>query len=106
MANSIKELLLTLQKQAISWTLLGFTVVISYPIVIFNWNTLEQLNLLLPFGMIGIMGTMIWWFWTMHIIFQLLKLRKNESKTFDEILKELKSIRNDLQKDLDKNKTQ
>lgn len=103
MANSIKETLLTLQKQALGWTITGAGVLVLYPVVILNWDTIKNFDLLLPFGVIGIAGTIAWWFWTMSIIFHLLKLRREEAISFEEILKELKSIRSDLQKNPDKN---
>jgi hypothetical protein len=103
MAHNIKEILSTLQKQAFTWTLLGVSVIVFYPIVIFNWIKIKELNLLFPLGLIGISGTMVWWFWTMYIVVRLLKLRQEESMTFSEILEEVKSIRKELRKNLDKN---
>jgi hypothetical protein len=101
MANSTKKILLALQKQALSWTILGFGVLVFYPIIIFNWDKINELNLLFTLGIIGVSGSIVWWFWTMCILFQLLRLRREEAVTFHDILKEIKSIR----KDLDNNKT-
>lgn len=104
MATSIKEILLSLKEQAIGWTVLGISVLIFYPVIVFNWDVIDRFNLLFPIGLFGIAGTTIWWFWTMRIIFQLLKLRQEETVSFEQILEELRSIRKELKKDLDKNR--
>lgn len=102
MANSI---LSTIKEEARGWTILGIAILIFYPVVIFNWDAIKYFNIIIPLSILGVGGTSIWWAWTMRIIFQLLKLREEEATSFGEILKELKSIRKELQKDFDKNKT-
>jgi len=99
MANSRIQIISELQEQARGWIILGVGVVIFYPVIFFNWNTIERLNLLLPLGIVGISGTIVWWFWTMRIVFKLLNLRGEDTLRFDEILKELRTIRRELQKE-------
>jgi hypothetical protein len=99
MANSRIQIISELQEQARGWVVLGISVVIFYPVIFFNWDIIQRFNLLLPLGLVGISGTMIWWFWTMRIVFKLLSLRSEDTLRFDEILTELKTIRKELQKE-------
>lgn len=99
MANSRTQLISELQEQARGWVVLGIGVIIFYPVIFFNWDLFEKYNLLIPLAICGIVGTSIWWFWTMRIVFKLLDIRREETLSFDEILKELKTIRKQLQKE-------
>lgn len=103
MANNRFELLKALESQTAGWIVLGLVAVVFYPIVFFNWELIEKLQLIIPLGFAAIAGTMIWWFWTMRIVFALLKLQRDEALSLDEILKEVKTIRQEVQKEIREN---
>ena len=103
MANNRITILKALEAQTASWIVLGLFAVLFYPIVFFNWELINRLQLVIPLGFVAIAGTMVWWFWTMKIIFTLLKLQREESMSLDEILREVKAIRLEVQKEIREN---
>lgn len=103
MANDRITILKALEAQTAAWIVLGVAAIIFYPIVFINWELIKTLQLIVPLGLAAIAGTMIWWFWTMKIVFTLLKLQREESMSLDEILKEVKAIRQEVQKEIREN---
>ena len=100
MANNRITILKALEAQTAGWIVLGIAAIIFYPLAFFNWDLIKQLQLIIPLGFAAIAGTMVWWFWTMRIVFTLLKLQREESMSLDEILREVKAIREEVQKEI------
>lgn len=103
MANNRTQILRALEDQAARWIILGISAVIFYPIIFLNWSFIDKYNLLIPLVALAVAGTMLWWFWTMRIVTTLLKLQRDESMSLDEILKEVKAIREEVQKEIRSN---
>lgn len=100
MAINKQEILEKLEAQTAIWIVLGMAAVILYPVIFFGWGFISEMHLILPLGLIAIAGTMVWWFWTMKIIFTILRLQKDEAISFGEIMHEIKQIRKELQKEI------
>jgi hypothetical protein len=99
-ANSKQKILQTLEAQTAVWILLGAAAVIFYPIAFFNWDIIVQSQLKIPLAGIAIGGTMLWWFWTMRIIWAIIKIQKEEDMSFATIIEELRKIRLEIQKEV------
>jgi len=103
MANNRIQILKALENQAARWIVLGIAAVVFYLIIILNWSLIDRYHLLIPLGALAAAGTMIWWFWTMKIVTTLLNLQRDESMSLDEILKEVRAIREEVQKEIRSN---
>jgi ABC-type thiamin/hydroxymethylpyrimidine transport system permease subunit len=100
MANSKNKILQALETQTAVWIVLGAVALILYPIVFLNWDLISSFRLTIPLAALAIAGTMLWWFWTMRIILAIIRIQKEEDKSFGEIIKELKEIRSEIQKEI------
>jgi hypothetical protein len=102
MAKTKLKILQELEAQTALWIVLGIGAAIIYPILFFSWDFISSLNLIIPLLVIAASGTIVWWFWTMKIIFTVLKLQKNEHMSFQEIVKEIKEIREEIREEIRK----
>ena len=100
MAKSKEQILKTLEDQAAKWIVLGVGVAVIFPILIISWEFISTLNLIIPIVLASVIGIAIWWFWTMNIIFTVLKLQKEESMSLELIFSEVKKIREEIQKEI------
>ena len=88
-----------IKKQSNAWLLLGFVVVFVLSILGFEWDNLNPQSLVL-LGVIGIGGAIIWWFWTMYILHQLIQYRVKEEIALQEIVERIKELQVELKKSL------
>lgn len=80
-----------------AWLVLSAFVVSAVAFIIVDRN---QINLkmmwLLASG--GCLTSVVWWYWTMRIIRQLIDHRKEESKILHEVIVAIKEIKEDVKK--------
>lgn len=88
-----------IKKQSNAWLLSGFVVVLVLSILGFEWDNLNPQSLVL-LGIIGIGGAIIWWFWTMYILHQLIQYRVKEEIALQEIVERIKELQVELKKSL------
>lgn len=100
MAKSKEQILKALEDQAAKWIVLGVGTAIIFPILIFSWEFISTLKLIIPIVIASVIGIAVWWFWTMNIIFTVLKLQKEESMSLELIFSEVKKIREEIQKEI------
>ena len=100
MANTKENILRALEEQAAKWIVLGLITLILIPILVFSWDFISTLNLIFPLAIFAATGLIVWWFWTMKIIFTVIKLQKDELMSLDQIVVEVKKIREEIQKEI------
>ena len=88
-----------IKRQSNAWLLSGIAVIFVLGILGYEWNRLNS-NILLLLGIIGISGVIVWWFWTMFIMRQLIKHRVEEEIALREIIERIKELQVELKKSL------
>jgi hypothetical protein len=85
-----------------AWLVLSVLGYISAGAVIFDATRLDELHILWAVISLGIMLSVVWWYWTMSIINKVLTHRTNEIAVLIDLYDEVKSIKKDIfKKDID-----
>jgi hypothetical protein len=89
-----------LNKERIFWLRISAFVSIAVLVTIFNWQFLIQSDLIWLVVSVGLITTVIWWYWTMRIIRKLIGFKTVETEILGEIIVDLKEIKQDIRKNL------
>ncbi len=81
-----------------AWLFLSLFVVVSVGKIVFDWSFLESHHLLWAVATAGLVVSVLWWYWTMSLIRQLLDQRKEESEILVDIVQSIKEIQEDVKK--------
>jgi ABC-type bacteriocin/lantibiotic exporter with double-glycine peptidase domain len=85
---------LTAERKA--WLVLSAFIIVVINVLIFDNRHLANNGLLWPIGVGGILLCVVWWYWVMRTIRQLIKHREEETVVLIEIVESVKAIREDV----------
>jgi hypothetical protein len=91
-----KENLTAFNKQRKLWLVLSGLVVVAVSDVIFNWTTVTGNYLIWAFVSCGLLVAVVWWYWTMRLIHQLIDHRLEESEILHSIIVDIKDIKKEV----------
>jgi membrane protein YdbS with pleckstrin-like domain len=90
-----------LNKERIFWLRISAFVSIAVLVTIFNWQFLIQSDLIWLVVSVGLITTVIWWFWTMMIIRKLITFKIAETELLKDIVNNVQYVREKLQKNIE-----
>jgi hypothetical protein len=96
-ANHLKELN-QIDSQRKKWLFVSVFVVIAVLAVILDWNYIEQHRILWLVLSLSFTVGVVWWYWTMSIIRQLIGHRIDESSILREIIVDIRSVKTEIKK--------
>jgi len=79
-----------------AWLILSFFVILETTKIIYDWSAFEAHHLLWSVVTIGLTISIVWWYWTMKMIRQLIEHRKEESEILYEIVDTIRDIKEDV----------
>lgn len=84
-----------INNQRILWLRLSSVIFMSVVIIIFSWDTIQQIHNSFWWVIISIMliVTVNWWYWTMKTISTLLKHQQEENIIIKELINELRDLK-------------
>jgi ABC-type dipeptide/oligopeptide/nickel transport system permease subunit len=85
---------LTAERKA--WMVLSALIITVVLVLVFDSNELRDSGLLWPVGTTGVLLAVVWWYWVMRTIRQLIKHREEETIVLIEIIDSVKEIREDI----------
>lgn len=97
--QNLKELN-DLNRERIFWLKLSAFMVILAMLTIFNWNYLINTDLIFLVVSVGIIITIIWWFWTMSIIRKLIGFKTVETEILNDIINNIQDIKENVRNNL------
>jgi hypothetical protein len=96
--NQHQEELSKIDIQRKAWLVLSALVFVAAGAVIFDATRLEELHILWIITSLGIILSVVWWYWTMNIINKVLTHRNEEIKVLIDLCNEVKSIKEGIRK--------
>jgi cell shape-determining protein MreC len=84
------------------WLLLSSMVVSVILFVIFSWNDENSQGLIWVFSTLGILLSVVWWYWTMRMIRVLVIHRLTELQILKDLYHDIKILKSEIQKKLPK----
>jgi len=91
----------TIQVQKRSWVIVSLVFLISVISIMVEWGDISKINnlYLWIFVFSSLISTsVIWWFWTMHIMNTFLKHRKQEIAILEEIVVDIREMKRDIER--------
>lgn len=82
------------------WLVLSGFVAASILGIIFGWNMVLQNHLIWLVVAGGLTISVVWWYWTMKLIRQMIEFKREESEVLLDIVKEIQYIKNKVLEDL------
>ena len=81
-----------------AWLFLSSFVVATIVGIIFGWNYIVGQKLAWVASSSGLLISMVWWYWTMRLIRYLIHYKITESHILEEIIVEIKEIKQEIVK--------
>lgn len=85
-------------KDRYTWIKLSILVLISVLLLIADWTLLLTLNLHWLFVPGGLIISIIWWYWTMKLIRELINQKQTEVELLSSLIEDIKDIKEDIKK--------
>jgi membrane protein YdbS with pleckstrin-like domain len=86
----------TFNKQRKGWLVLSALVVVAVCDIIFNWSFVTGNYMIWTFTSCGFIVAVVWWYWTMRLIRQLIDHRVEEAEILHDIVLDLKEIKKEV----------
>lgn len=83
-------------KQRKAWLALSAFVVIAVGDIIFNWSAVTTNYLVWVLVSCGLLVAVVWWYWTMRLIKQLINHRIEEAEILHDIVSDIKDIKKEV----------
>ena len=102
---TIKEHIEDLHKidnQRKGWLVLSAFVVAVVLGIIFGWGWVYSNHLIWLAVSTGLIVTLVWWYWTMRLVRHVIQYKLAESEILQEVVDDIRYIKNNLIKPLDK----
>jgi len=90
-----------------AWLILSFFVTAIILKIVFDWDSFLSSHIVWIFLTLGFSVSVVWWYWTMRLIRQLIEHRKDESEILYDIVQAIRDIQIEvkkLPKNVDKDK--
>ena len=103
--NKIQQqltILQTLEKHRRRWLILSSIVFASAAFIIYDWFQIQNHTIHWTLSALGVLISIIWWYWTMRLIRILLQHRLEDRLIMAEIIEDVKYIRTEVLKNLPK----
>jgi hypothetical protein len=104
MAKNIDQNLDTLHnlnKERLFWLKISIFIVLISLLSIFNWEYLVETNIVYILVSLGIIISIIWWYWTMMIIRKLITFKIVETELLNDIVNDVRYVREKLHKNIE-----
>jgi predicted membrane channel-forming protein YqfA (hemolysin III family) len=82
------------------WLFLSVFVSMAVLGIIFGWSSVRESHLIWLVVSLGMVLSVVWWYWTMRLIRRMLQFKREESEILLGIVKEIRYIKNKVIKDL------
>lgn len=92
-----------LNRQRVYWLKLNIIIIIFILISIFNWDYIRSSYSISVIYTIGIIISVVWWYWPIIAIRKLINFKSVETELLYEIINDIKEIKKDIQKKLNTN---
>lgn len=92
------ETLKTFDKQRKNWLKLSGVVFAAVLLIIIDWNHIRSSYWGWIAVSLGLIISVLWWYWTMGIIRKILISKQIESEILMDLVKDIKSIKQDVKK--------
>jgi predicted membrane protein len=105
MANILRQHLEDIKKydvQRKGWLVLSAFVVTIILFLIFDHSEIVKHGFLFPFVVAGITLSVVWWYWSMRLIKQLLQHRKEETEVLMDLCDAIKEVKQEVRNFLPK----
>jgi hypothetical protein len=105
MINVLKSHLSSLrsiEKQRIIWLRLSGFIAVAILAIIFNWEVIYRHHLSILVVSLGLVVSVVWWYWTMIIIRKLITARMTENKLLLQLVDDFEDLKKII-KELEKN---
>jgi type III secretory pathway component EscU len=99
MENKLTKLqkhLKAFDRQQKLWLVLSGLVVIAVSDIVFNWTTVTGSYLIWILVSFGLLVAVVWWYWTMRLIRQLIDYRLEESEILQDIVIDIRDIKKEV----------
>lgn len=103
MVDSLKQHLKQLEdfeRQRVFWLRISGFVAISILLVIIDWNFIHAYSLTWFFVTVGLLTSIVWWYWTMMFIRKLINHKTVEATIMSEMITEIRAVKEEV-KNLD-----
>lgn len=87
-----------IELERIFWLRLSAFVVITVLAVILKWDDIEIAHTQWIFVSAGLSLSVVWWYWTMRLIRQILQHRRDEVLILHDIVTDIKEIKSEISK--------
>ena len=94
--TKLQEHLKAFDKQRKLWLVLSSFVIIAVSDIIFNWSSVTSSYLIWVFASVGLLVAVVWWYWTMRLLKQLINHRIEESEILHDIFLDIKDIKKEV----------
>jgi hypothetical protein len=81
-----------------AWLVLSAFVSAIVLKIVYDWNKIEEHHLVWICVSLGLTVSIIWWYWTMRIIKELIQQRKEESEILYDIIVHIRDVQNEVKK--------
>lgn len=83
-------------KDRLTWIRLSVLVLCSIFLLIIDWTVLRTLNLHWIFVSAGLIMSVVWWYWTMKLIRELIDQKITEVELLYDLIADIKGIKQDV----------
>lgn len=90
--NDLKKII----SQIKAWVASGVVVLIFVLLASFNLAKTDSLAIGWVLIIMGLIGSIGWWIWTMSIIYQLIKQRIRETHLITDLIDQIRDIKNEI----------
>jgi hypothetical protein len=87
-----------IDSQRKGWLVLSAFVASGVLGIIFGWNSVQEYHLVWVVVSLGLIISMIWWYWTMRLVRHLIHYKVTESEILTDIVKEIQYIKREIVK--------
>ena len=91
-----RDALDSLEKQRVLWLRLSGFVAAVILAVIIQWNSIQGSKLQWIITVFGLTLSVVWWYWTMSVIRQIIKFRINEARVLAGIIGDVQDIKHTI----------
>jgi predicted membrane channel-forming protein YqfA (hemolysin III family) len=85
-----------IDSQRKGWLVLSAFVASGVLGIIFGWNTVQEHRLVWAVVSLGLIISVIWWYWTMRLVRHLIHYKVTESEILTDIVQDIRYIKKEV----------